>query len=171
MKEIWQDIKGYEGKYQISSLGRIKSLKRKNVTTTHIIKPRLDKNGYLLINLSMNNHKNTFKVHRLVAETFIPNPDNLPCVNHKDENKTNNKITNLEWCTVKYNNAYNNRYKRLPQNQLNNTYTSKPVLCIETGVIYPSVSEASRQLKHRISITHKTSNGYHWKYIDKKGDE
>ena len=156
--------------YQVSNLGRIKSLKRKNVPITHIIKPRKDKDGYLLINLYIQSHKTTYKVHRLVAETFIPNPKNLLMINHKDEDKTNNCVDNLEWCTIKYNNTFNNRNKRLPQNQLNNSYTSKPIMCIETGIVYPSISEASRQFKHRIVMTQKTSNGYHWKYIKKESE-
>ena len=168
MKEIWKDIQDYEGLYQISNKGRIKSLKRKNVTADKILTPRLDKDGYMLINLYKSNHKTTFKIHRLVAQHFIPNPDNLPQINHKDENKVNNNVTNLEWCSIKYNNNYRNRYSRLPQNKPNNTYTSKPIQCIETGIIYPSISEASRQLKQRINLKYKLSGGYHWKYYEKE---
>ena len=156
------------GRYQVSNKGRIKSLKRKNVTEDKILAPRLDKDGYALVNLRKNNHRTTFKIHRLVAQHFIPNPNNLPCINHKDEDKTNNNVDNLEWCDVKYNNNYRNRNSRLPQNKLNNPYTSKPIQCIETGIIYPSISEASRQLKQCIHVECKSSGGYHWKYYNKK---
>ena len=110
MKEIWKDKKDYEGRYQVSNWGRVKSLKRKNVLKEKILKPYVDKDGYLTVML--NNPRKTFLVHRLVAEAFIPNPDNLPQVNHKDENKQNNVVINLEWCDVKYNNEYNNGQKR-----------------------------------------------------------
>lgn len=169
--EIWKDIKDYEGLYQVSNLGRVKSLKRKYVLTDKILIPRIDTDGYALINLSNRNKKTTFKIHRLVAQAFIPNPKNLPEINHKDENKLNNKVENLEWCTAEYNNAYGTRhsmYKVLPQNQKNNPYTSKVIQCIETGIIYPSISEAQRQTKCRINLKQKTSGGYHWKYINKE---
>ena len=169
--EIWKDIEGYEGLYQVSNQGNVKSLKRKYVLADKILIPRIDTDGYALVNLSKHNKKTTFKIHRLVAETFIPNPDNLPEINHKDENKLNNKADNLEWCDRKYNNTYGTRqnlYKVLPQNKKNNTYTSKAIQCIETGIIYPSISEAQRQIKCRINLKQKTSGGYHWKYINKE---
>lgn len=117
--EIWKDIKDYEGCYQISNKGRIKSLDRivefndgrKRLYKGSILNPTYDKDGYLCIILSKNAIIKGFKLHRLVAEHFIPNPDNLPVVNHIDENKINNSIENLEWCSIKYNNTYNDRIK------------------------------------------------------------
>lgn len=98
MNEIWKDIKGYEGKYQVSNLGRVVNLER-NTEMKAIVRS----NGYLSVNLTKNGKCKTLSVHRLIAEAFIPNLQGLPCVNHIDENKCNNTITNLEWCTYQEN--------------------------------------------------------------------
>lgn len=180
MTEIWKDIKGYEGKYQVSNLGRIKSLQMINnkfgivVHRERILKPTLRTN-YLGITLSKDNTHKNFIVHRLVAEAFIPNPKGLPCVNHKDENKLNNNAENLEWCTSKYNSNYGHSKEKMIKSLINNTRTSKPVRCIETGIIYPSAAEAERQTGVKacnISLArngkYNTAGGYHWKYIDEE---
>lgn len=161
MKEIWKDIKGYEGKYLISNTGKVKSL-----TYNKLLKPVLQ-NGYLYIHLCKNSKDKVYLLHRLVAQHFIPNPDNLPEVNHKDENKVNNDASNLEWCDAKYNSNYGTRNKR----------KSKPIQCIETGKIYWGAREMERQLgiKHN-NIAKAIKNGtqaggYHWKYyIERKGE-
>lgn len=101
-KEIWKDIKNYERFYQISNLGNIKNYRNK------LLQPRINKSGYNRVILHKDKHGKEFLVHRLVAEAFIPNPNNLPCINHKDENKANNCVENLEWCTQKYNSNYGN---------------------------------------------------------------
>lgn len=118
MKEIWKDIPDYEGLYQASNLGNVKVLDRvvnsgiKNNKTVirkgKLLKKRINQ-GYYEVALSKNNKKRFLKVHRLIAITFIPNLNNLPSVNHKDENKLNNNVNNLEWCTIKYNCNYGNR--------------------------------------------------------------
>lgn len=118
MKEIWKDIPGYEGLYQVSNLGDIKVLDRivncgiKNNKTvirkSKLLKQRINQ-GYYEVALSKNGKKRFLKVHRLIAITFLPNLNNLPSVNHKDENKLNNCIDNLEWCTIKYNCNYGTR--------------------------------------------------------------
>ena len=110
MKEIWKDIKDYEGHYQVSNLSRVKSIK---FGKERILKPVTDRHGYLIVGLWKNNKQKTYKVHRLVAEAFLPNPDNLPQVNHKDENPLNNNVNNLEWCNSKYNNTYGTRIERI----------------------------------------------------------
>lgn len=94
MKETWKNVRGYEGLYQISDLGRVKSLKK-------ILKP--SNSEYKRVNLYKNGKIKTYYIHRLVAEAFIPNPENKPQINHKDENKYNNNVNNLEWCTHKEN--------------------------------------------------------------------
>ena len=104
--EIWKDIEGYEGLYQVSNTGKIKSLKSWGGNNERIMKPRNQGTGYLSIGLSKDKKCRQFLVHRLVAQAFIPNPNNYDFVNHKDENKTNNVIENLEWCTKSYNSIY-----------------------------------------------------------------
>lgn len=112
MQEIWKDIKNYEGLYQVSNLGRVKSLNRicydsvrkyNKKIFKRILKQAIAKPGYYTINLTKNGKQQTYRIHRLVAETFIPNPYNYPIINHIDGNKLNNNINNLEWCTYKHN--------------------------------------------------------------------
>ena len=115
-EEIWKDIKGYEGYYQVSNLGRVKSLERTyksgrngcatKTTKEKILKFKPAKNGYLYSALCKDGHKQWIHPHRLVAEAFVPNPYAYKYVNHKDECKTNNRADNLEWCTAKYNTNY-----------------------------------------------------------------
>lgn len=122
-KEIWKDIERLEGRYQISNLGRVKSLpkfvnnnpKSKNIgyeTKERILKPFYNGKGYMLVKMYKDNKKYTKKIHRLVAQAFIPNIDNLPQINHKDENKQNNKADNLEWCDNWYNSHYGSKNRR-----------------------------------------------------------
>lgn len=128
--EEWRNIKGYENFYQVSSFGRVRSLDRivKSKGNSlqerkgRILRPNQDRYGYLKVVLQKNSHKKTKMVHRLVANAFIPNPNHYSQVNHKDENKTNNKAENLEWCTAKYNSNYGTRTKRTASKR------SKPIL-------------------------------------------
>lgn len=129
-KEYWKPVVGYEGLYEVSNYGRIKSFdtyrKGNNGSIRcckgRILKLRTDKYGYFKVVLYKNNKPKTFTVHRLVAEAFLPNPDNLPCVNHKDECKTNNNVNNLEWCNIKYNINFGTRNEKVSKK------LSKPVL-------------------------------------------
>lgn len=171
MEEIWKDIKNYPG-YQINNLGAVKSLNYNHTKKEKLMATHLDKNGYMRVTMC----NKTFPIHRLVAEAFIPNPNNYPQVNHKDENKLNNSVDNLEWCTAKYNTNYGTGNKRRSEKQkdISREYTYKKVKCIETGIIYKSPVDAANQLGiSRLHIghaanpkdRHKTAGGYHWEYI------
>ncbi|MBP3619849.1 MAG: HNH endonuclease [Clostridia bacterium] len=114
-KEIWKEIRNYEGLYMISSYGKVKSLGNNKTKKEKILKPQKNKNGYLKVCLYSNGKMKQLYVHRLVAEAFIPNPNNLTQLNHKSEIKTQNNVDNLEWCTYEYNNNYGTRNKRMSQ--------------------------------------------------------
>ena len=150
MIEVWKDIKGYEGLYQVSNIGRVKSLTRTNCRKENILKQTNRGNGYYCVSLSKNNIVKTFCVHRLVAEAFIPNPNNFPCVNHINEDKLDNRVENLEFCTIQYNSSYGSVCQRLSQIHTNRTDMSKPVLQydLEGNFIkeWPSTREIERIL-------------------------
>lgn len=167
MKENWKEI--IEG-YQVSDNGEVKSLVKihpcNKCSKERVLKQHLH-NGYKRVMIYREGKGEWKAVHRLVAEAFIPNPNNYPCVNHKDEDKTNNHVSNLEWCTYKYNMNYGTRNKRIADKQ------SKPIICVETGVRYNSLSEVTK--KTGIDFRHlsdcckgkrKTTGGYHWQYAD-----
>lgn len=170
MSEIWKDIKGYEGRYQVSNLGRVKSLNTKSKTRFYkgdVLISFKDSMGYMCINLS----RKLFKIHRLVADAFLDNPSGYRCVNHKDEDKTNNKVDNLEWCDYKYNNNYGTRNKRISQN------LGKKVIQYslngEKIREWSSVTEAARFYNRKpttiAGCCHRrqhTSCGYIWRYCD-----
>ena len=120
--EVWKDIPGYEGLYQVSDMGRIKRIagyKKRNKWGSYTILPEkymkssFDKDGYLRIGLAKDRERKTYHVHRLVALAFLPNPNNYPQINHKDENKQNNAVDNLEWCTCSYNINYGTRNDKI----------------------------------------------------------
>lgn len=117
--EIWKPKKDYEGLYEVSNFGNVMSLNYRGTGKSKLLKPNKNKKGYLHVSLCKNGKLKTFRVNRLVAETFIPNPDNLPQVNHKDENKENNSVENLEWCTPKYNCNYGTCIQRRAKTQTN----------------------------------------------------
>lgn len=155
-----KDIIGYENLYSITSCGKVWSH-----ITKKFLKPRFDKDGYLVINLHKNKIQKTFKIHRLVAEAYIQNIDNLPQINHKDEDKTNNCIKNLEWCSHIYNQNYGSHNERLSKAK------RKPVYCLELNRIFESIKKASQELNLNdvcISLACKnkikTCGGYTWKY-------
>lgn len=176
MIEQWKSIKGYEGCYEVSNLGRVKSIKRyvrkhNGIRTVkeRVLKQCYDEDGYKRVSLSSGNHRTTKLVHRLVAEAFIENPFNYPQINHKDENKENNCISNLEYCTAKYNTHYHNGIEKRAAKR------KKPVCrMIGNSVIdtWESATDASKNLGicrtciiECILGNQKTAGGYKWKFI------
>lgn len=131
MKEIWKDVVGYEGLYQVSNLGRVRSLGFDKWHKGGLLKPHLDgKGSYLMVGLHKDKNTKHENVHRLVAMAFIPNPNNLPCVNHKDECKQNNTSNNLEWCDYRYNALYGGaQYRNIKNRTKNNSINRElPIL-------------------------------------------
>jgi hypothetical protein len=187
--EEWRDIEGYEGLYQVSNEGRVKSLDRvidaynynanKNISYVkkgRILKQGLDKDGYSLVNLCRNSedHK-TCKVHRLVAKAFIPNPNNYLEINHKDECKTNNVVENLEWCDHSYNNTYLDKNVRGGLTRIKNGNTKKVYQLTLDGKLI-NVFKSSREAERISDYNHssicncingrtKTYKGYLWRYV------
>lgn len=156
MNEVWKDIEGYEGKYQVSNLGKVRGLDRKNsmgkTVKGRILKPRKTHAGYLRAHLCRDDRY----IHRLVAEAFIPNPNNLPQINHKDEDKANNSVDNLEWCTCEYNLSYGSRedYKKRFCKEYNVKMKGKKVICLNTSEEFISIREAARVYKiHNADIS------------------
>lgn len=164
MKEIWRNIEGFEN-YQVSNLGNVKSLGNNKNKKEKILKPSKNIAGYLQVWLRKDGKTYAKTIHRLVAEAFIPNPDNLPCVNHKDENKTNNKEVNLEFCTYEYNTNYGT------SNERRSKKLAKPVICIETGIFFSSAMDAERKtgipngnISNCCLGRQKHAGGYSWKH-------
>ena len=150
MIEQWKDIPNYENLYQISNLGRIKSLYNYKRNGTNILVPRLKK-GYYTIGLRKNGIRKWYSIHRLVAETFIPNIENKPQINHKDENKLNNRVDNLEWCTASYNNNYGTRQQRVSKTNKLRKQVYKYDLKGNLLEVFFSLKEASKKENRDIS--------------------
>lgn len=169
MEEVWKDVLGYEGMYQVSDLGRVRSLDR-HTTNGRFLKGRLMKQrlnqGYLKVKLCKNNKHECRSVHRLVAFAFISNPNNYPVINHKNEIKTDNRVMNLEWCTVKYNTNYGSAIERRSsaiRGKVNKSKNCKVVYQYSnTGELlqrFPSIGEASRKLGVRKSTLQQILSG------------
>ena len=167
-EEIWCPVKNYENLYEVSDQGRVKSV---GYGKDRILSPGRDKGGYLLVGLYKNGERKWYLVHRLVAQTFIPNPDNLPEVNHIDEVKTHNSVMNLEWCDKKYNNNYGTHNQRMADKK------SKPVLqYTKSGELvkeWKSTRDVQRNLNYNQSNISKCCTGklksaynYIWKFKD-----
>lgn len=192
--EIWRDIKDYEGLYQVSNLGRVRSLDRyvENKGIKKFIKSKLRKQhsndkGYLYVELSKNNKLKSFRVHRLVAMTFPDlvdwteeakgKPFDEIVVNHKNQIKTDNRVDNLEWCDMEYQVNYGDRNDIVSSKLTNRKDHSKPVEQYTLDMVfvaeYPSIAEAERQtgiskkaICHCLKGKSKTSGGYIWRYKD-----
>lgn len=139
---LWKHVQNYEGRYKVSDTGLVYSV-RKN----RVLRPCTN-HGYKCVLLTSVDAKRTLKyVHRLVAEAFIPNPENLPCVNHKDEDKSNNNVNNLEWCSWSYNNNYNNlNIRRGLSNRGKPSPKRIPIIDVNTNTVYKSLLEANNSI-------------------------
>jgi len=166
MIEEWRKIKGFED-YEISNLGRVKSLK---YGKEKIMKPAKDKDRYLYVHLYQNKKTKCYRVHRLVAQAFLLNPNNYPDINHKDEDKTNNCVSNIEYCSKSYNNSYGTRTERASKAK------SIPVVQTDMENNYINVYQSARQVQRELGFNKsniarcckgKTNkvNGYKWYYL------
>lgn len=182
--EEWKDIKKFEGLYQISNFGRVKSLDRKIYQKNkngkfqyvtyrgRILKVQKQKNGYLTIDLHRDNKFERKLIHKLVAEMFISNPNNYKYINHKDSNIQNNKVNNLEWCTQSYNIKYaydlgnkippNMRaIKQIKDGKIVNIFKSISLAERQTNIKGANISKCCRNIR-------KNAGGYQWEYIEQK---
>ena len=176
MKEIWKDIPQYEGLYQASSIGRIRSIDRKITQTANggnvkfsymkkgrVLKQTVQNGNYQMVSISINGKHRECTVHRLVASAFIDNPLNYRDVNHKNGNKTDNRVENLEW--VSHGDNIRHSYHTLKQKR-----HYKPIICCDTGIVYSSCKEASEKtginvgsINHAVNGISKTAGGMIWK--------
>ena len=168
MHETWKDIVGYERLYQISSSGKVKSFPRYGTKTKdeRILNQYKNRYGYMYVVLYKDGKRKIKTTHQLVAQAFIPNPENKPQANHINGDKTNNRVENLEWVTASENKLHS--YKVLKAD-----HYKRKVICIETGKIYDSLLEASKECncsRNHISNCcrgkRNTTGKYHWKYAD-----
>lgn len=174
-EEIWKDIAGYEGLYKVSNLGRVKSLNYRKTGKEKERIPNKNNSGYLYVGLHKDGKMNNFLIHRLVAEAFIENVNDLPQVNHKDENKLNNCVENLEWCSAKYNSNYGEHNYNIRK-----TMSSKVPNVLQYTLDGKFLNEyvSGRDAERKTGIPHKgilqccqgkwrTWRGYIWKYKNK----
>lgn len=145
-KEIWKDVVGYEGLYMISNYGRLKSLPKmvgrgkRYLSKERIVSLHKSPNGYLRTHLDKDGERKFYSIHRLVAQTFLDNPNNYPCVNHKNENPADNRLDNLEWCTHAYNSNYGTRNQRLSKSRMGHKVskeTREKLSRINKGELHP----------------------------------
>ena len=182
MKEEWKDIEGYENYYMISNYGRVKAKEKLIKRSNHTMKKKekilsLNNNGtgYMVVHLYDNKKRKSVTVHKLVAAHFLPNVDNLPCINHKDENKENNRVDNLEWCTHSYNNTYGSHISKVSETKIKNNVGGTPIIGEHRNgkdkIYFKSMMEADRCGFTHQSISHQCTGrrgGYHkdykWRY-------
>ena len=175
--EVWKDIPGYEGRYQVSNLGHVRSLdmtvrckfgKGYRLHKGRQLKPRKINTGYLIAQLSRDGRNSQQLIHRLVASAFIPNPENKPFVNHINGVRTDDFVGNLEWCTY----SENERHKHYALG-FDTRLQKRPVICLDTGVQYPSIAEAARATSGKTRNIcmccqgkRKRTHGLRWAYAE-----
>lgn len=178
MSEIWKDVPNYQGLYQVSNYGNVRSLdhySNNHFYKGRVLKPSADRDGYLHVRLCKNGHVKVFRVHRIVANVFLPNHDKKLQVNHLNENKKDDEVTNLEWCTAKQNSNYGTRNKRISIANRNGKLSKKIKQLGKAGnliKIWPSLSEAERHGFGRGHLSdcalgkRKSAYGYKWEYVE-----
>ena len=196
-REVWRDVVGYEGLYEVSNLGRVRSLDKeiiitgvqkrpvKGIKKGKIFTPSQNPQGYYYTTLHKNKKTKTVRVHRLVAQAFIPNPENKPYIDHINTIKTDNRVQNLRWATQKENCNNKLTRKHISEAKIGKKYSEERkmnmrekspfkirVMCVETGIIYKSAMEAGRQTgisQGNISSACRgergKAGGYHWEYL------
>ena len=176
MKEIWKDIKGYEGSYQVSNLGNIRNLNFHREGKTLLLKPTINNRGYKRVWLYKNSKNEAYLVHRLVAIAFIPNPNNYTVINHKDENPSNNCVDNLEWCTQHYNMNYGSVKEKISKAKKGkSSHNNKPILQFDLQGNFIKRWESASEAKKTLNIPganigrcctgeRKSASGFIWKH-------
>ena len=192
--EVWRDVVGYEGQYKVSSLGRVKRVphervgrygKRYKLIGEKLLTPQVIRKGYLRVHIGFKWEHTAFLVHRLVAEAFIPNPNNYPQVNHKNSNKQDNRVENLEWCTNEYNYHYGDRIKSFTKSYgvpiaqytkdgvFVKSFEYATLAAQEVGGIVTNILTAAREngtpaTGGRKPFHKRTAYGYIWKILPKE---
>lgn len=184
MDEVWKDIKGYEGLYRVSNFGNIKSLHYKGGKNERLLTPKTNNDGYKWVQLYGGNGSGCFLIHRLVGQAFVDNPNNLPFINHKDENPSNNHFSNLEWCTHLYNVRYSVALHPERKREIRKPHRNKKIEQYDKNGSLIRVWDNPISIKHETGWNEwhieecckgnrKTAKGYIWRYanLDNSGRE